>query len=194
MEWFKLTEKVYAGRLASKYLIGKILDDDTYDNLQRAITEGIQSEETVVTYTDTLITAWNPRETQHERAVPDPHPCSVSIDDFNKEESDKYYEDLINCVQRHTCRPSGYCKSNKQSMNGQCRFGYPFEKNNKTVINFIETENSVKAEIVLKRNDSQMNGHNRIFEEFWQANTDCKIIIDISLCLAYIVKYITKGK
>ena len=91
-----------------------------------------------------------------QNCVNDPHPCSLNpnlITDYNKD-----YEEICNCCQRHVCRLSGYCKSN----NNQCRFGYPFEVEEKTKIVFKETEKTVRADILLKRNDRYMNVHNRV--------------------------------
>ena len=69
------------------------------------------------------------------------------------------YENLCNCCQRHVCRPLGYCKS---KMNNQCRFGYPIDLSEKTRLEFTEIGKTVRAEIILKRNDKFMNVHNRV--------------------------------
>ena len=63
---------------------------------------------------------------------------------------------------------------------GKCRFDYPKEKKEKTEIQFIECpkSNSLRAAIVLKRNDESMNMHNRIICQNWRANVDMQIILD----------------
>ena len=101
----------------------------------------------------------NPRDPSEivNNVIPNPHPCSINPNSIN--DSEKDYENLSNCCQRHVCRTLGYCKSN--TVNG-CRFRYPFELNEKTRIDFIETGKSVKAEIILKRNNKFMNVHNRV--------------------------------
>jgi hypothetical protein len=90
------------------------------------------------------------------------------------------------------CRLSGYCKSKKAG--NKCRFGYPFKLENQTRIEFIESENSVKAEIYLKRNDSYMNMHNRSICHNWRGNVDLQIILDHRAAIDYMVKYATKSE
>jgi hypothetical protein len=75
-----------------------------------------------------------------------------------------------------------------------CRFGYPIDTRDKTVKTFTETKNCVKANIFLKRNDSQMNVHNRLLCQHWRANMDMQIILDISAAINYMVKYAAKCK
>jgi hypothetical protein len=119
---------------------------------------GVESEIIVINYTDTLITAMNSRDTSVDvqTGVKDPHPCGLDPNLITNH--DKDYEEICNCCQRHVCRLLGYCKSNK---NG-CRFGYPYELQEKTKIIFNETSKSVRADILLKRNDKYMNVHNRV--------------------------------
>jgi hypothetical protein len=93
--------------------------------------------------------------------VPDPHPCARDCAVLNKDDfNDDDYESLINVFQRHVCRLAGYCKSKVKLL--LCRFGYQIDTRDKTVKTFTETKNCVKANIFLKRNDSQMNVHNRL--------------------------------
>ena len=81
-----------------------------------------------------------------------------SLNPFLITNHDLDYEELCNCCQRHVCQLLGYCKSS----NNDCRFGYPFELEEKTKIVFNETSKSVRADILLKRNDKFMNVHNRV--------------------------------
>jgi hypothetical protein len=141
---------------------------------------------------DTLVSAMNPRGTEKERAahpgVPDPHPCSV--DPLAPHDRDEHYCELVNCVEMHKCRVEGYCHSSKCL---GCRFGYPFELCTKTRLSFEKTKNgTVKATIAYKRNDPNINRHNRTMLEYWKANVDITIIIDYHAAVSYLTKYISK--
>ncbi|RNA03727.1 ATP-dependent DNA helicase PIF1 [Brachionus plicatilis] len=93
-------------------------------------------------------------------------------------EYDKDYEDLVNCVQIHNCRPNGYCKSKKSGK--ECRFELPFSILEKSEIVFIENGATVVAEIRLKKNDPNIIVHNILCCQHWRGNTDMQIIIDKS--------------
>ena len=141
---------------------------------------------------DFKVTASNSLISDFNGEVPDPHPCAkdcseLTANDFN----DVDYESLINCFQRHVCRLGGYCKNKLNSL--LCRFGYPIQIRDKTIITFTETKSCIKASLFLKRNDSQMNIHNRLLCHHWRANMDIQIILDHSAAINYMVKYATKG-
>ena len=89
----------------------------------------------------------NPRTEVQENVVPDPHPCSLD-QNLIKEEGPEFYESILNCCQRHICRPNGYCHSTKKD---GCRFDFPFELCEASHIEFTETGNSVKAHIAHKK-------------------------------------------
>jgi hypothetical protein len=126
-------------------------------------------------------------------SVPDPHPCSLSPDTTKLIDENVDYESIINCCQKHVCRPTGYCKSTRNKTG--CRFNYPKDcPIEKTYLRFDETKKNVRAEIVLKRNDKFMNVHNRLICHHWRANVDMQIILDISAAISYMVKYATKGE
>jgi hypothetical protein len=126
-------------------------------------------------------------------SVPDPHPCSLDPNTLRSVDEDDDYEAIINCCQKHVCRPTGYCKSTKKASG--CRFDYPKEcPIENTYLRFDETKKNVRAEIVLKRNDKYLNVHNRLLCHHWRANVDMQIILDISAAISYMVKYATKGK
>ena len=185
----KLTNNVYLGRKALEK-IETVNNEEDKIKLKNIIDIGIQSETTVINYTDTILTAINPRTDDIPSDIVDEvHICSKSYLEINEEDKDKDYEEIINCCQRHVCRSEGYCKSAK----GGCRFGYPIEKVEKTYIEFKETVNSVKANIHIKRNDEMMNIHNRIVAHNWRGNVDMQIILDQQACINYMVKYVTKG-
>ena len=51
---------------------------DEYEKLKRIIDRGFQSEKTVISYTENLITTWNTRTDLVNNTVPQPHPCSLN--------------------------------------------------------------------------------------------------------------------
>ena len=111
--------------------------------------------------------------------VPNPHPCSYIVNVDDSDFDDDYF-DVLNFCQRHVCRLNGYCKSTKQSKKGKCRFDYPFEKNETTQIIFTTSPSSkiVKATILLRRNDPNVNVHNRTMAHAWRGNIDMQMILD----------------
>jgi hypothetical protein len=190
----QLTTKVYASRLAQESSIGRVFQNTTeIQILEDLINEGVEAEKIIINYTETLLTANNTRSDQvQEHSIPEPHPCGLRTKDVQNFEKD--YEEIINCCQRHVCRLNGYCKCKKPSQEKQCRFGYPFETCEKTTIVFTKTGNSVRATIVLKRNDPYLNVHIRCTCHFWRGNVDMQIILDYHAAIAYMVKYATKSE
>ncbi|RNA07296.1 ATP-dependent DNA helicase PIF1 [Brachionus plicatilis] len=149
--------------------------DNHWEDLHRLLPgEGKASETKVITYAETLLSAMNSR--------------STLIYD-GQSEIHSNYENLANFVQRHVCRPDGYCKSKKGK---ECRFEFPIQLQDKTEIVFKEIENTIIAEIKLKRNDSNMNVHNILCCHHWRGNTDMQIIIDKNAAIRYMVKYAAK--
>jgi hypothetical protein len=57
-----------------------------------------------------------------------------------------------------------------------------------------EKSGQVSATIELKRNDAYINRHNRTMLEYWGANVDLTIIIDMRAAAAYLTKYIAKAE
>ena len=173
-------------------MISKNHTIEEIDTLNQIIKQGKESEIIVINYTNTLITAMNPRINPQENVVPEPHPCSLDKKLIPESENDKDYESVVNCCQRHVCRPDGYCKTDKKGQT--CRFSYPIDQCHETKIEFIENGNSVKAQILLKRNDCYMNMHNRLIAHNWRGNVDLQIILDQAAAISYMVKYATKGE
>ncbi|CAF0924282.1 unnamed protein product [Brachionus calyciflorus] len=94
----KLTTQVYIGRLAEKKLENKMYDtEEIYNQLVDDIEKSKESEYIIITYTDTLISAMNPRTEFVENCVPNPHPCSIKTSNVNVDDLEKDYENLINC-------------------------------------------------------------------------------------------------
>lgn len=52
----------------------------------------------------------------------------------------------------------------------------------------------VKAKIVTKRNDGNINSHCRIALLHWRANIDFQLILDWDQAVRYMVKYVSKGE
>ncbi|RMZ94086.1 ATP-dependent DNA helicase PIF1 [Brachionus plicatilis] len=160
---------------------------ESHNLFKDLISEGEKAKQKVVEYTDTLISAINPRTDFVENCVPDPHPCSLKTNKIKQEDLPKDYEDVISCCQRHKCRLDGYCKSSLAKNTGKCKFPFPFQLENKTKIEFKETTNTVRAEIVLARNDPYLNMHNPLVCHHWRGNVDMQVILDKSAAINYMV-------
>ncbi len=190
----KLTSIVYLGKISMQQfpLTQNKMKEGQEKILIQNIINGNKAESIVISYVDTLVTAMNPSDyTLMEKKVPEPHPCCIDINLLDINEYDQDYIDLVNCCQRHMCRIPGYCvKSAKKPLD--CRFGYPFEIQEDTTIQFSETLTRVLAEIKLKRNDPWMNAHNRLITQHWRGNTDLQAILDAKSAKDYIAKYATK--
>jgi len=66
--------------------------------------------------------------------------------------------------------------------------------NSLTHIEFLEKGGHVTANLILKRNDSYMNPHNKLVLSHWAGNVDMQIILDQQAAISYMVKYATKGE
>lgn len=170
---------------------GKTLNENEKIEFDKIVTQGNQAEKRILSYADTLITAWNERLENDglQIGVPDPHPCSLRTKVTTDDEMNQDYLSISNCCQRHVCRLEGYCKSTKHK---SCRFGYPFKVEPVSRIEFTENSNSVNATILSMRNDPFMNIHNRLVSHYWRANVDMQIILDHHAAVNYMVKYATK--
>ncbi|RMZ93574.1 ATP-dependent DNA helicase pif1, partial [Brachionus plicatilis] len=120
----ELTKKVYVGRLANTELEKGGFTPTRLNELIQLVKDGIDIEKKLIIYAETLLSAINPRVYESHASLSEPHPCSIDFTTLNEDEYDKDYEDLVNCVQIHNCRPNGYCKSKK--MGKECRFEFPF--------------------------------------------------------------------
>src|SRR5437773_2378158 len=96
---------------------------------------------TVISYIDSIVT------TELNATRPERHLCQKSSNEIDYEIQD--YIELINKLQRHTRCNASYCLRKKK---GQeiCRFGYPKEYNNHTII---QEDTNGQAELITKRND-----------------------------------------
>jgi len=140
---------------------------------------------TVISYIDSIVTTVNPGL---NAARPERHPCQKSSNKIDYGIQD--YIELINKLQRHTrCSASYYLRKKK----GQeiCRFGYPKEYNNHTII---QEDKNGQPELITKRNDPLINPHDRIQLHGWRVNIDLKPILSIHAALQYISKYASKAE
>ena len=79
--------------------------------------------------------------------------------------------------------------------NKNCRGGFAKKLRGKSVIAVKETRNGrISVEILLLCNDRWMNPNNRIFIEYWQANIDFRLTIDVGKIVGYMTKYVNKTK
>jgi hypothetical protein len=196
-----LVAKTYAGKLLEEEMMDShfvsSLDQEQIEEIRYKITEGKAAEERVIAYADTLQTAINTRDDPIDpmnAVAPDPHPCSIDPTDLleNKEAMDQDYESLANCVQRHVCRPNGYCRNKETKL---CRFHFPKVNQKETKITFSTIcKDNVRADIVNARNDPFMNIHNRTMLQHWRANVDIQLILDSHAAMAYMVKYASKSE
>jgi hypothetical protein len=191
----ELTKVVYNSRLHIRRAVGKVFTNiEEIEQFEKKVDNGIQAEKLILSYVDTLITAMNTRIDNGglQIGVPDPHPCGLRTTDIEDSKLDNDYLDICNCCQRHVCRLEGYCKSKK--CDNKCRFGYPFQIEPVSRIEFTETENSVRATVLCMRNDPFMNVHNRVICHTWRGNVDMQIILDHHAAVNYMVKYATKSE
>jgi hypothetical protein len=96
-----LTQLIYDGRCAEKKKSElEHINHLELNSLNSTIDLGKSSERRVIAYTNTLLTAMNPRTNIGvENVVPDPHPCSLDRDDIPIDERARDYEDCVNCFQ-----------------------------------------------------------------------------------------------
>src|SRR5205814_8523419 len=92
---------------------------------------------------------------------------------------------------RHTrCSPS-YCIRVNRSGQQSCRFGYPKDHLDRTLI---REDDKGQPELITARNDLFINPHNRLQLQGWCANVDLKPILSVHAALQYISKYASKAE
>jgi hypothetical protein len=140
----------------------------------------------VIQYIDSIVTTINP---DMNADIPEHHPCQKTPDEIDDSSQD--YVELINKLQRHTrCSPS-YCIRVNRSGQQSCRFGYPKDHLDRTLI---REDGKGQPELITARNDPFINPHNRLQLQGWRANVDIKPILSIHAALQYISKYASKGE
>ena len=161
--------------------------------------EGKTAAQQVCDYVDSLVTACNPCTPEDGWVKPKIHPCKRKLNNIDENDLDNDYADLVNCVQRHTNCSTAYCLRKRSNDAQYCRFKFPFEDCNETCIDFEEINSKKNGKqfrptIVLKRNDSRVNRHQRLQLQSWRANCDIQPIIDNNACLEYLAKYASKSE
>ena len=190
-----LATEVYKGKLKEQHFPLTSESLVNYERYLNIINHGKKAEKRIITYVDTLVTAFNHKTIPVNPEVPDPHQCFIDIQLIDDELYDNDYVELVNCTQRHVCRIRCYCRSKKKEKENECRFGYPFENNNDTKLVFKETKSKrIDTEIILARNDPYMNQHSRFIAHAWRANVDQSLVINYNAAVNYMVKYATKSK
>ena len=124
-----------------------------------------------------------------------PSPCTQNLGDIDPSSLATDYQDLVNCVQRHTRCNTAYCLRKKNSQEPKCRFGYPIECTPATTISFEQLPNGqIKATLTTHRNDARVNSHNRCMLQNWRANVDMQIVVYVNGCAHYMTKYMAKSE
>ena len=163
-----MVTKVYVGRLTAANLedsdyVANLSEKDIHEK-RILVNEGLLSEQKVLDYTDTLLTAVNTRldpVNPFNAEVPIPHSCSTNVSAILNDQpaTNKYYE-VANCVQRHACRPAVI--ASKKKGGSKFRFNYHFDETDESRIVFKNIgTGSVRAKCIPKINDKYLNVHNR---------------------------------
>ena len=157
---------------------------------------GLYAKEQAIMYTDWLVTTMNEAIPDHTWKLPQPHPCAQRALGIPSSALPEDYQSLVNAVQRHTrCNPAYCIKQKHNQQQPSCRFGYPKEVQTQTTLTFEQLPNGkVKATLTTKRNDPRVNSHNRMMLQNWRANVDIQVIIDVTACVHYMAKYVSKAE
>ena len=143
---------------------------------------------------DKYISAWNPRAPStlnQPNAWPDPKdPCLLSTQQIFSTNPSSDYEQLVNCVERHTKCSESTCLRKKGS-SLQCRYKAPWELHPKSAL-FIDS--SGQKTYTPARNDDRLNSHNPTILSIWRANVDCQPVLSIHAVQKYIAKYASKAE
>ena len=194
-----LCEKIYIGREAKKKLETKV-DSIQGKKLLKQFEMGLVAEQRVISYVDTIITAWNTHpefgNDDYKYEEPIPHPSSIPHRKIDESKQDEQYQIMFNCLLRHKCTRN-YCLRKNKNNKIVCRFEFPKDVNENTQyteINFKKTNNNCIPKVIvqIKRNDPWSNTHNRLQLEFIRGNCDMSIVADQYAVANYLAKYITK--
>ncbi|CAG8693782.1 19014_t:CDS:1 [Cetraspora pellucida] len=165
------------------YGIGKLKDPPVFE--WEKVKNNEEELNTIIQYLNSLVTTINP---ELNAAVPDQHPCQKSSEELCDDIHD--YVELINKLQRHTRCSSSYCLRVNKDGQQQCRFGYPKDNIDHTLI----CDNNGHPELLTARNNPYINSHNQLQLQGWHANVDLKPILNIHAALQYVAKYASKSE
>ena len=106
---------------------------------------------------------------------------------------------LVTKYQLHKC--SNYCRCKKKYGNAyviHCKFGFPREVVNETVLNKVEDSLKSRSKVYHLKWDVEevrVNDYNPLLLYLWKANIDIQYVADSSLALAhYVTAYVTKAE
>ena len=104
---------------------------------------------------------------------------------------------LVTKYQLHKC--SNYCRHKKKYGNAyvtHCKFGFPQEVVNETVLNNVEDSFKSRGKVYHLKwgvEEVRINDYNPLLLYLWKANIDIQYVADSSLALAhYVTAYVTK--
>ena len=121
-------------------------------NLKNLVKFGKESEKRIITYTDTLITVMNPKTQTRSNEIPIPHPYSIDSNKIPIDLKNNHYESLINCCQRHICRPeSCYCKKEPMKIADFIFLKKSPKKPVSNLFRLIRTINFLKKMVIIKQ-------------------------------------------
>ena len=189
----QLVTKAAAGWLLSNEpSTGEAYSTSTRDAIIR---EADEAKAAVLQYADWLVTTCNEAIAgQDSWNRPTLHPSSLSPSSVT--DSDADYQDLVNCVERHSHCSAAYCLRKKCGQQiPTCRFDYPRPTLSNSTLTFEKLPNqSIRATLTTKRNDPRINSHSRLLLQNWRANVDIQVIVDPDKCARYMAKYAAKAE
>jgi hypothetical protein len=157
------------------------------------------TEAEVVQHWDRYVSTWNPAMEQNDNPVDffwrvDTHPCTIPCQDVDNLSQD--IKNLVNICQKHTRCTPGYCLRVQPDGQQKCRFGFPKELNNNTVVTFTNDAQGNRNGVEIKpaANDPLINKYNRHCLSTWRANMDVSITYEMSDVAKYIAKYASKAE
>ena len=189
-----LVQQAACGWLAEmKLKNSENLDHTMQEQLLIAIENGAKAKNNAIRYADWLVTTFNCPIPDDNWSMPNPHPCAVQVNEILDIDLD--YQDLVNSVERHTRCSSAYCLRKTRDQEPKCRFDYPRDVQALSTLEFEQLNcGSVRAKLITKRNDPRINSHNRTMLQYWRANVDMQIIVDVEACARYMAKYAAKAE
>ena len=174
--------------------------------LEELISKGRVAEKILGRYADWLVSTMNTRAREEQDLapgdVPDPHCSSVNslregpFEDVSAATVD--VDGVFSCIQGHKGRPEGYYKRKTNAGTGaaaviKCRFDYPYAECEETRLEFTELDSGdVKANLVARRNEGNMNSHNQVLRQNWRVNVDIQLLQGWEDAVLYIIKYVSK--
>ena len=141
---------------------------------------------------DNYVTAWNPCEIhRHNIMVPrslNDDPYLLNTDQIFSCNPHNDYEELLNCVQRHTkCSVDSYlCKNGTIRA---CWYNAPWDLSKESRL-FIDDQGRKKYDPT--RNDDRLNVHNIDLLKMCRENFDCQPVLSQHVVVKYISKYASK--